>query len=144
LKAHPTLKGTILNENRPIYHVKLEDSVKPRLQQIFSQLDKPWNVKADAVLLPRFLHYFPDEEARQILHRVYEILPSHGKLYLFEMLLDPLRPAGGLLDLNMLAESGGELRTLSQWKELLAGVGFFIEIHQSLKPHLQLVVGAKS
>jgi hypothetical protein len=143
LKAHPTLKGTILNENRPIYRVKLEDSIKPRLQQIFSELDKSWNVKADAVLLPRFLHYFPDEETRQILHCVYEVLPVHGKLYLFEMLLDPLCSAGGLLDLNMLAESGGGLRTLSKWKELLAEAGFFIEKHQSLKPHLRLVVGTK-
>ena len=144
LKAHPALKGTILNENRPIYHVKLEDSIKPRLQQVFSKLDKPWNVKADAVLLPRFMHYFPDEEVRQILLRVYEVLPSQGKLYLFEMLLDPLHPAGGLLDLNMLVESGGGLRTLSQWKQLLSEAGFFIENYQSLKPHLQLVVGTKS
>lgn len=144
LKAHPALKGILLNEDRPLYHVKLEDSIEPRLQQVFSELDKPWNVKADAVLLPRFLHYFPDEEVRQILHRVYDVLPSHGKLYLFEMLLDPLHPAGGLLDLNMLVESGGGLRTLDQWKKLLADAGFFIENHQSLKPHLQLVVGTKS
>ena len=144
LKAHPALKGTILNENRPIYHVKLEDSVEPRFQQVFSELDKPWDVKADAVLLPRFMHYFPDEEVRQILHRVYDVLPSHGKLYLFEMLLDPFRPAGGLLDLNMLVESGGGLRTLSQWKELLDEAGFIIENYQSIKPHLQLIVGRKS
>lgn len=144
LVAHPSLKGIILNENCPLYHVKLEDSIKPRLQQIFNTLDKPWNVKADVVLLPRFMHYFPDEEVRQILPRVYDVLSSQGKLYLFEMFLDPLQPAGGLLDLNMLVESGGRLRTLSHWKKLLSEAGFFIESYQSLKPHLQLVVGTKS
>lgn len=143
LKAHPLLKGIILNENCPLYHVEFEESIKSRVQQVFKELDKPWDVKADAVLLPRFLHYFPDEEAAQILSHVYKALPQQGKLYLFEMLLDPLHPAGGLLDLNMLAESGGGLRTLSQWKKLLSEAGFFIENHQSLKPHLQFVVGIK-
>ena len=144
LKAHSTLHGIILNENRPIYQVQLDESIKPRLQQVFSHLDRPWNVKVDAVLLPRFMHYFPDEEVRQILSRVYDVLPHHGTLYLFEMLLDPLYPTGGLLDLNMLVESGGGLRTLSQWRMLLGEAGFGIESERSIKSHLQLVVGKRS
>lgn len=143
LKAHPFLKGIILNEDRPLYHVKVEESIKPRVQQVFKELDKPWDVKVDAILLPRFLHYFPDEEASQILSHAYKVLPEQGKLYLFEMILDPLYPRGGLLDLNMLAESGGGLRTLSQWKELFAQTGFFIENDQALKPHLHFIVGRK-
>ena len=144
LKAPPRLKGVILNEDRPIYHVELEESVKPRLQQVFKPLDKPWDAKADAVLLPRFLHYFPDEEALQILDHVYKVLPSQGKVYLFEMFLDWPHPGGALLDLNMLVESGGGLRTLPQWKDLLGKAGFLIESHQILKTHLQLIVGRKS
>lgn len=145
LKIHPVpLKGIILNEDRPIYHVKLEETVKPRLQQVFKPLDKTWNIKADAVLLPRFLHYFPDEEVSQILDHVYKVLPLQGKLYLFEMLLDPAHPGGGLLDLNMLAESGGGLRTLLQWQELLGKKGFYVEKHQALKTHLHFITGRKS
>jgi hypothetical protein len=144
LKVHCVLKGIILNENRPLYHVNLDDSIKPRMQQVFQELDKPWDVKADAVLLPRFLHYFPDEQASQILSYVYKVLPPKGTLYLFEMILDPLSPRGGLLDLNMLVESGGGLRTLSQWKQLLTKTGFLIQNDQPLKPHLHLIVGRKS
>jgi hypothetical protein len=143
MMAHPLLKGIILNENRPIYQVKFERSLQPRLQQVFAKLEKPWDVKADAVLLPRFLHYFPDEEAGQILCQVYNVLPKQGKLYLFEMVLDPFHPGGGLLDLNMLVESGGGLRTLSQWEKLLARAGFFIDKHRPIKPHLHLILGRK-
>lgn len=144
LKIHPLLKGILLNEDRPLYHIEFEGSIKPRLQQVFMQLAKPWNLNADAVLVPRFLHYFPDKEAGQILQAIHDCLPLDGKVYIFEMVLDPEQPGGGLLDLNMLAEAGGKLRTLPQWKELLRNTGFHIEGYQTLKPHLQFMTGRKS
>jgi len=144
LKAHPLLEGIMLNENRSLYHVELEESIRPRVKQVFKELSQSWDVQADAILLPRFLHYFPDEEASQILYQAHDALIQHGTLYIFEMFLDLTRPEGSLLDLNMLAESGGKLRSLCQWKELLAKTGFFIERQQTLKPHLQLIVGKKS
>jgi len=144
LKAEPSLNGVLLNEDRPLYHVDIEEAIKPRLQQVFIDIYKPCHIQADAVLLPRFLHYFPDKEAIQILRNIYSFLPNAGKIYIFEMVLDPQQPNGSLLDLNMLAEAGGKLRTLIQWKELLHDAGFIMEDHQVLKPHLQLMVGQKS
>lgn len=144
LKAHPLLKGVLLNEDRPIYHVEIEETIKPRLQQIFTDIYKSWDVRIDAVLLPRFLHYFPDKEALQILENARKVLPIGGKIYLFEMVLEPNQPNGGLLDLNMLVEAGGRLRTLLNWQDLLKSVGFDIVNYDSLKPHLQLLIGNKS
>jgi DNA-binding MarR family transcriptional regulator len=144
LKVHTDVNGVLLNEDRPIYHVEIEETIKPRLQQIFANIYKPFNIQADAVLLPRFLHYFPDKEASQILSNIHSLLPQVGKVYIFEMVLNPAHPNGSLLDLNMLAEAGGKLRTLPEWQELLKQEGFFMEDHQVLKPHLQLLIGSKS
>ena len=60
------------------------------------------------------------------------------------MVLDPEQPRGGLLDLNMLAEAGGKLRTLYQWNELLINTGFHMDGCETLKPHLQFMIGRKS
>lgn len=144
LKAHPSLNGILLNEDKPIYHVDMEEALKPRFQQIFTDIYKPRNIQADAVLLPRFLHYFPDKEASQILGNIHGLLPQLGKVYIFEMVLDPTYPNGSLLDLNMLVEAGGKLRTLAQWKDLLADAGFVMDDYQVLKPHLHLMVGQKT
>lgn len=143
LKAHPSLNGVILNEDRPIYHVAIEEPIKPRFQQIFTDIYKLRNIQADAVLLPRFLHYFPDKEANQILKNLYALLPRVGKIYIFEMVLDPGYPNGSLLDLNMLAEAGGRLRTLFQWQDMLKNAGYSLEEHQVLRPHLTFMVGRK-
>lgn len=143
VKDHPTLKGILLNEDKPLYQVNIEETLKPRLQQVFTDIQKAWDIQADAVLLPRFLHYFPDKEALQILENVRRILPQNGKLYIFEMVLDPEQPNGSLLDLNMLAEAGGKLRTLSQWKSMLKNSGFHLKNFQILKPHLHLMVVTK-
>jgi hypothetical protein len=143
LRAYSSLNAIILNEDRPLYHVPFEDEFQSRIQQIFANIYKPWDIKADAAILPRFLHYFPDEEACQILRNVHSALSQDGKIYLFEMVLDPKHPKGGLLDLNMLAESGGKLRTWYQWKGLFNRANFYVESCQTVKPHLQFIVGRK-
>ena len=143
LKNHHSLRGILLNEDKPLYHVEIEETLKPRLQKVFADIFKPRNEEVSAVILPRFLHYFPDKEATQILKNIHSLLLKTGKLYIFEMVLDPSLPNGGLLDLNMLAEAGGKLRTLSQWQELLENVRFYMEDYQILKPHLNLMVVGK-
>lgn len=144
LKAHPLLNGIVLNEDRPLYHLSLDADIKTRLKLVFGGVDRLLDFTVDAILLPRFLHYFPDTKACQILRSLYNTLCPQGRIYVFEMVLDPVHPMGGLLDLNMLAESGGRLRTLSNWRELFDKAGFLIERHQTIKPHLHLIIGKKS
>jgi len=143
LKEHPSIYGILAHENRPLYHFDIESNLQNRLTQVFIEYDKDWPIRAEAVLMPRFLHYFPDKDVLNLLEKTNKILPNSGQLYLFEMILDPNSSAGGLLDLNMLAESGGGLRTFEQWKILLAKTGFTISEPQSIKPYLHLIQGCK-
>ncbi|MBL8676678.1 MAG: hypothetical protein JNJ47_04555 [Alphaproteobacteria bacterium] len=143
LKTHSQLKGILAHEDLPLYHLTIEPALQERLFQIFIDYNKNWAIEAEAAIMPRFLHYFPDKDVSQLLERTSKVLPNSGHLYVFEMILDPDGYAGGLLDLNMLAESGGGLRTYDQWNKLLEKAGFSISKYQPIKPHLHLIQGHK-
>jgi len=81
---------------------------------------KEWPVVADALLMTKFLHYWPDAEVREILKRAKE--SAKKKLFLIEFTLSNSSPGGSLLDLNMLVESGGKERTQDQILNLLESV----------------------
>lgn len=140
LKDQPHLKGAVCNRDLPINKFSIPDELDGRLEAIYASADQPWpEGRYDAVLLPRYLHYFPDCEAKNVLKQIQSLLLPEGKIYIFEMLLSEGNPAGSLLDLNMLVESGGQLRTLSQWKTLLSTSGFKIDGFTDMSPHLQLL-----
>lgn len=144
LKNYPSLQGRVAHENRPLYYLDLKDKdLQKRLNQSFVEYDQEWAFTAEAILMPRFLHYFPDNEALVILRKAHKALPKGGKLYLFEMLLGPDGYGGGLLDLNMLVESGGKLRSFEQIQTLLNLAGFYPHEVESIKPHLQFIQGDK-
>ncbi|MBY0501549.1 MAG: hypothetical protein K2P93_06065 [Alphaproteobacteria bacterium] len=144
LKNNPSLQGRLAHEERPLYHLDLVDkSLQKRLKQFFIQYDQEWTFTAETILMPRFLHYFPDYEALFFLKKTHQVLPKGGKLHLFEMLLDSKGFGGGLLDLNMLVESGGKLRTFEQFQTLLNQAGFYAHEVQNVKPHLQYIQGEK-
>ena len=143
IKEHSSIYGILAHENRPLYHFDIAPLLQNRLTQVLIEYDKEWPIKAEAALMPRFLHYFPDKDVLSLLEKTNRILPNSGLLYLFEMVLDPHSASGGLLDLNMLAESGGGLRTFNQWETLLAKAGFSIKKSQSIKPYLYLIQGCK-
>ncbi len=143
LRVHPKVKGVLAHEDLQLFYFTIEPELQERLKKIIVDYYKEWPLKAEAVLMPRFLHYFPDDEALSLLQKAYKILPSSGTLYLFEMILERDNPAGGLLDLNMLAESGGRLRTLQEWKGLLSKAGFSVNNCQAIKPYLHLIQGNK-
>lgn len=144
LKNNPSLQGRLVHEDRPLYHLDLVDkSLQNRLSHYYIDYDQEWAFTAEAILMPRFLHYFPDHEALFLLKEAHKALPQGGMLYLFEMLIDSEGYGGGLLDLNMLVESGGKLRTFDQLQTLLNQAGFYAHEVQNVKPHLQYIQGEK-
>lgn len=143
LKAHSQLKGILAHEDRPLYHIKIEPELQDRIFQIFIDYNKDWPIESEVALMPRFLHYFPDKDVLQLLEKTYKLLPSSGHLYIFEMILEQNSYTGGLLDLNMLVESGGGLRTYDQWNKLLIKAGFLVSKYQPIKPHLHFIQGHK-
>jgi hypothetical protein len=83
-----------------------------------------WPVSADAVVLARVLHDWPDDDARRVLRRAREAMPGGGILYLVEMVLDDSTGSGALLDLHMLVATGGAERTEAHFRALLDASGF--------------------
>ena len=86
-----------------------------------------WPLHADAIVLARVLHDWPDEASVRILRRARAAIGEKGTLYLVEMVLDETGGAGGLLDLNMLVMARGAERTGSQFGQLLKEAGFRIQ-----------------
>ncbi len=97
--------------------------------------------KADAILFPRFLHYFPDETAILKLKNSKEQLSNKGVIYIFEMILESDTPMGGLFDLNMLTETGGKVRSLEEWQYLLFYSGFKLTDVHKISPVLSVLKG---
>src|SRR5207247_1073165 len=82
-----------------------------------------WPAHADAIVLARVLHDWPDEDAVRILRRAREALVPGGRVYVVEMLRPAQGYQGALLDLHMLVVTGGRERTEAEFAGLLADAG---------------------
>ncbi|CAM4456754.1 methyltransferase [Nocardia ninae] len=80
----------------------------------------------DAYLLKHVIHDWPEHDARKILDTVRGAMSSAAVLISVEMLIpDGNRPhLSKLIDLDLLLESGGRLRTVQQYTDLLTDTGF--------------------
>lgn len=140
LTTYKHLQALLLGEDYIFHPISINSSLKFRYHLQSHVLSHPWPKMADAILLPRVLHYWPDKQAISILQKAHDALLPNGKIYLTEMLIDEKRPEGALLDLNMLAESGGKLRTLSQWKILLEKSSLSMLQHLKISDTADLLV----
>ncbi|MEI6805297.1 MAG: methyltransferase [Myxococcaceae bacterium] len=120
LESQLHLQGMLLGDQYIMKHINLTKTLVSRYVLKAHDLLEPWGESADAIIFPKVLHFWPDAEALQILKYARHALLPGGKIYLFEMLLSKESPAGSLLDLNILVETGGKLRFLSDWKELFS------------------------
>ncbi|KAG0163327.1 hypothetical protein DFQ30_000355 [Apophysomyces sp. BC1015] len=140
LKRYPHQQAILFGENYVLKYACVAPQVQSRYRLLNHPILEAWPQSADAILLPRILHYWPDREAITILTHARQALLPDGKIYIFEMILQPDRPDGGMLDLNMLAESGGKLRSLLEWDKLLARSGLKLISCDAITPWLNLLV----
>ena len=124
LRAYPKLTATVMDLPEVILEVEPPDNLKGQCRFAPGDFFEPWPVSADAVVLARVLHDWPDEDAVRILARARKAMPTGGTLYVVEMVPDEITGAGGLLVLNMLIVAGGAERTAEQFKSLLDSAGF--------------------
>ena len=84
---------------------------------------------ADAYLLMEVIHDWNDQDAAKILTAVRRAAPKHARLLIIESLVSesPGPHFSKLLDVMMLAITGGRERTPSEYEALLAGAGFRLE-----------------
>jgi O-methyltransferase domain/Dimerisation domain len=83
----------------------------------------------DLYLLKLILHDWDDEPAERILRRVREAVRPGGWVAIVETVLpeSPVEHPGWLMDLNMLAITGGRERTARAFASLLEGAGWRLE-----------------
>jgi hypothetical protein len=91
---------------------------------------------ADVYLLKYILHDWDDESAVKVLQRCREAMDEGGRVAIVEIVLgDTSDPGfGSLMDLNMLAMTGGRERDLAEFDELLASAGLRRTSCTSLQP----------
>ena len=133
-------EATLLGEEYVLKYAGVEPTLSARYHLQTHHIIEPWPEMADAILLPKILHYWPDQDVLKILAHARQALLDNGKIYILEMLLNKDRPNGSLLDLNMLAESGGQLRYLSDWEDLFIQSQLKLQQNVAIAPWLNLLV----
>ncbi len=140
LQKYPHQRAVLLGENHTLQHAVIPPEIIARYVLSPHSILEPWPQSANAIVLPRVLHYWPDQQALSILKNARQALLPNGKIYLFEMLLVHEHPDGSLLDLNMLAESGGKLRFLTQWEQLFTDSQLKLIANKPLTAWLNMLV----
>ena len=84
---------------------------------------------ADAYLLMEVIHDWNDEDSVRILSAIRQAAPSHARLLVVEAMVSesPGADFSKVLDVIMLAVTGGRERTASEYKDLLSRAGFKLE-----------------
>ncbi len=139
LEKYKHLEGIVFGSEKTIGDFKIPLSLGERFQKEVGDINKIGSMKVDAVLFPRFLHYFPDDDVQYILSQTKSFLDPKGSIYIMEMILEETRPMGGLFDLNMLVESGGKVRSLGEWQDLFLSSQLVLEEVQKISPILTIL-----
>jgi hypothetical protein len=124
LRRHPSAMGILFE--LPHVIAEIAESASQRLRLVrgdFFSSDIP---AADAYVLMEVLHDWPDQEAGRILSAVRRSAPPGSRVLIVESLItdSPGLHPGKVLDVIMLAVTGGRERTVAQYKQLLNDTGF--------------------
>ena len=126
LKKHSHIKGKLFDQPHVIQHAKnvvvSNEGICQRLEYIEGDFFKSVPVKADAYIMKSIIHDWDDVESVAILLNCHSSMPKHSKLILIERLtkqeaVDDEETT--LLDIHMMAVTGGRERTLDEYKRLL-------------------------
>jgi SAM-dependent methyltransferase len=130
LEAHPSVTGILFDQPHVVAGAGpcLEAAgVHARCQIVGGDLFDRIPDGADLHILKSIIHDWDDEHALAILRNCHKALKESGKVLLVEQLL-PARaeqdPDAILLDVQMLALTGGQERSKAEYRALLAAAGF--------------------
>ena len=101
---------------------------------------------ADLYALGRILHDWDDAKIYLLLNKIYKALPDGGALMIGEKFLNESNdgPAWAQMqDINMLVVTEGRERTLSEYAQLLSGIGFKNIIAARTDKPLDVILGYK-
>ena len=133
LRTHPTLRGVLADQVHVLERARqrgfLGDELEARTTMascdIFAQIPSGCR----AYLMKNVIHDWDDQKARTILVNCRKAIPQDGVFLLVEFALsgENLPSLGKLIDLAMLVLTGGQERTVDEYRELLASTGFRLD-----------------
>lgn len=128
LAAHPAVRGVLADQEHVVAgapavlrEAGVSDRVTIATADFFHRVPRG----ADAYLLVRILHDWPDDDAVRILRTVRAALGPHGRVLVVDAVVGPPGedPLTKFLDLVMLVSAGGRERTGPEWQDLFARAG---------------------
>jgi hypothetical protein len=129
LDANPQLKGVLAE--LPAVTPKARDFIRARglgarCRVVACDFTKSIPAGSDAYLMSHILHDWPDDRCLTILSNCHRAMRPQSKLLIVEMVVPPGNQASvaKLLDMEMLAITGGRERTEAEFETLLASSGF--------------------
>jgi hypothetical protein len=127
LERTPAASGILFDLPHVVREAAAHESARLRLQpgDFFADALPA----ADAYLLMEVIHDWNDEDAARILAAIRRAAPSHARLLIVEATVSeaPGPDFSKVLDVIMLAVTGGQERTPSEYEALLSGAGFRLE-----------------
>ena len=81
-------------------------------------------------MIKSVLHDWDDDKAVQILRQCRDVMPSHGRVLVIEIVVSPGQPMGHphlMIDLEMMVTLGGKERTEQEFATLLSSAGLTLE-----------------
>lgn len=148
LGEHQHLRGILFDQPAVVAHPdQLERSgVIDRCDVIGGSFFDGVPAGADVYVMKAILHDWEDAESTAILEAIREVIPATGALLLVERVIGPPNEdlEGKLSDLHMLVMPGGRERTAPEWRALLDGGGFTLDVIRPIPGTWQVVVARPS
>lgn len=127
LRAHPTLRGTVLDRSLEPAQRALDDAgLSERANAVAGSFFEPLPPGAGGYVLSRIQSNWSDADVRTILQRCSEAAGARGRI----IVIDEFVADGAMAtenDLRMLVYFGGQERTAGQVRDLAAEVGLSLE-----------------
>jgi hypothetical protein len=152
LERHPKVEGvlfdqaSVVNDAAAVWRRERSELV-PRTTFEAGDFFGGVPAGADAYLLKSIIHDWDDAEAVRILRRCRDALSPTGRVLVAEMIIPAGNSAhfGKLLDVAMLALTGGRERTIQEYGKLFAGAGLELErVVATASPYSVLVAAKRS
>lgn len=130
LERHPHARGTVFDLPETIVETRrflASVGLADRCQAVGGSFLEEIPEGADAYLSKHSLRDWNDEHVVRILRNIHRAMPPDATLLVIDAVLEP---AGGqdrlakLLDVELLVEEGGGMRTRAEFESLLAQAGF--------------------
>jgi hypothetical protein len=136
LKANPKMRGILFDLPRVVEGaspVLEKQGVVERCETVGGDIFESIPPGGDIYVLSRIIHDWDDEHAKGILLNCAAAMTERSRLVIVDIVLpDTIEPSPSvqsqvLLDLNMLARTGGRERTASEFRTLLESAGLWLD-----------------